>query len=109
MFYKDTTFTYLGCNQAFCDYLGLPRERIDGYTADESCTLELAAVYRAADQKLFDNPGIQVYEVGEHAEIRVSDTGGGIPEGIRSRVYDPFFTTKDVGVGSGQGQPTTPA
>jgi len=40
---------------------------------------------------------------GDWAEIRVSDTGTGIPQEIASRVFDPFFTTKDVGKGSGQG------
>ncbi|MBI3410176.1 MAG: DUF3365 domain-containing protein [Planctomycetes bacterium] len=40
---------------------------------------------------------------GEHAEIRIQDTGAGIPEAIRSRIFDPFFTTKAVGKGTGQG------
>jgi signal transduction histidine kinase len=40
---------------------------------------------------------------GGFAEIRVSDTGSGIPEAIRSKVFDPFFTTKPVGKGTGQG------
>jgi signal transduction histidine kinase len=40
---------------------------------------------------------------GEWAEIRIGDTGTGIPEAIRSRVFDPFFTTKEVGKGTGQG------
>ena len=37
------------------------------------------------------------------AEIRISDTGHGIPEEIRHRVFDLFFTTKEPGRGTGQG------
>jgi len=37
------------------------------------------------------------------AEIRISDTGKGIPEEIRSKIFDPFFTTKEVGKGTGMG------
>ena len=37
------------------------------------------------------------------AEIRVRDTGPGIPEPIRDKIFLPFFTTKAVGKGSGQG------
>lgn len=37
------------------------------------------------------------------AEIRVADSGTGIPPEIRARVFDHFFTTKEVGRGTGQG------
>jgi PAS domain S-box-containing protein len=40
---------------------------------------------------------------GDVVEIAISDTGMGIPESIRSRIYEPFFTTKEVGKGTGQG------
>jgi two-component system NtrC family sensor kinase len=40
---------------------------------------------------------------GEWAEIRIQDTGAGIPEKIRGRIFEPFFTTKGVGKGTGQG------
>jgi len=39
----------------------------------------------------------------QQALIYISDTGPGIPEEIRTRIYDPFFTTKEVGRGTGQG------
>jgi PAS domain S-box-containing protein len=36
-------------------------------------------------------------------EIRIADTGTGVPESIRDKIFDPFFTTKGVGKGTGQG------
>jgi signal transduction histidine kinase len=40
---------------------------------------------------------------GSAAEVRIRDTGMGIPEHIQERIFDPFFTTKDPGKGTGQG------
>ncbi len=37
------------------------------------------------------------------AKIYISDTGSGIPEKIRHKIFDLFFTTKEVGKGTGQG------
>jgi two-component system NtrC family sensor kinase len=44
-----------------------------------------------------------VTELGNMAEITITDTGCGIPSEDLQRVFDPFFTTKGVGKGTGLG------
>ena len=46
---------------------------------------------------------VKTRTAGDNIEIAISDTGPGIPEKIRSRVFELFFTTKPVGQGTGQG------
>ncbi len=38
---------------------------------------------------------------GGQVEVMVSDSGSGIPEGVRDAIFDPFFTTKANGTGLG--------
>jgi len=40
---------------------------------------------------------------GGNVVIRIGDNGCGIPQEHLSKIYDPFFTTKEVGRGTGQG------
>jgi CheY-like chemotaxis protein len=40
---------------------------------------------------------------GDYAQISVSDNGPGIDPGILDRIFDPYFTTRGVGKGSGLG------
>ncbi len=44
---------------------------------------------------------VNVAAIGMSVVIDVDDRGGGIPEDIRSRVFDPFFSTKGEGTGLG--------
>jgi PAS domain S-box-containing protein len=46
---------------------------------------------------------VQTRNCQEWGEIRIQDTGSGIPEKVRARIFDPFFTTKEIGKGTGQG------
>jgi PAS domain S-box-containing protein len=46
---------------------------------------------------------VRTREEGGEIVIDVEDTGVGIPAEIADRVFDQFFTTKDVGAGTGQG------
>lgn len=39
----------------------------------------------------------------DRAIVSIEDSGKGIPDAIRDRVFEPFFTTREVGKGTGQG------
>lgn len=40
---------------------------------------------------------------GEEVEVFISDTGPGIPEDVKAHIFDPFFSTKKEGEGTGLG------
>ncbi|MBI2567416.1 MAG: PAS domain S-box protein [Candidatus Schekmanbacteria bacterium] len=46
---------------------------------------------------------VRTRQDGGDVVISIRDTGPGIPESIRQRIFDQFFTTKEVGNGTGQG------
>jgi len=46
---------------------------------------------------------IETFEEGDYVGARFTDSGPGIPEEFQEKVFDPFYSTKDQGVGTGLG------
>ncbi|AOP32510.1 histidine kinase [Leptospira tipperaryensis] len=46
---------------------------------------------------------ISVFQSGDFVIVQIEDNGPGIPSKIQDRIWDPFFTTKDQGEGTGLG------
>jgi C4-dicarboxylate-specific signal transduction histidine kinase len=46
---------------------------------------------------------IEVTADEKNAYIHIGDNGGGVPEDIKAKIYDPYFTTKFTGQGTGIG------
>jgi PAS domain S-box-containing protein len=69
----------------------------DAMTTGGVITIETANVQRGRPERPEEPPP------GEYAMVSVGDTGSGIPAAILDKVYDPFFTTKEIGKGSGLG------
>lgn len=81
--------------------------------ADEMGQVILNILVNAAHaigEKLGENPegekgtiSISTRKSGNSVKLSIQDTGTGMPEKVRLRVFDPFYTTKTVGKGIGQG------
>ncbi|HEY4058377.1 MAG TPA: ATP-binding protein [Kofleriaceae bacterium] len=61
------------------------------------------AAHAVADTQKRGTITITTQSHDEHVRIAISDTGPGIPAHVIDKIYEPFFTTKPVGKGSGQG------
>src|SRR5204862_6486954 len=46
---------------------------------------------------------VQTKKINGRIEISVSDNGNGIPQNIVDKIFQPFFTTKPTGQGTGLG------
>jgi two-component system, NtrC family, sensor kinase len=64
----------------------------------------------AIAEKLESNPDdakgaihISTRNIKNNVELRIRDTGAGMDIKVQDRIFDPFYTTKKVGKGTGQG------
>jgi two-component system cell cycle sensor histidine kinase/response regulator CckA len=64
----------------------------------------------SADNQSFDESqakGILGASAGDYSVVTVADNGSGIPPEIIEKIFDPFFSTKGIGEGTGLGLSTT--
>jgi len=62
-------------------------------------TLETGNVMRGAE----DEDGTSGRTSSPHAKLSITDTGCGMTPDVMARIFEPFYTTKPVGVGTGLG------
>jgi two-component system, NtrC family, sensor kinase len=67
------------------------------------------AFYAVSDRKKSADAGydpsvsVSTRKIGDKIEIRIKDNGNGIPQNIVDKIFQPFFTTKPTGQGTGLG------
>ncbi|MFI5304085.1 MAG: PAS domain S-box protein [Nitrospiria bacterium] len=61
-------------------------------------TIQVKAINRVIEENKVEGPFIRK---GNYVEISIQDQGVGIPQEILSKIFDPYFTTKEKGSGLG--------
>jgi PAS domain S-box-containing protein len=63
IFFKNTNFVYLGCNQAFADFFGLTKQDVVGKNDFDLYPKDIALLHQKSDISIIQNKGKETYEL----------------------------------------------
>ncbi|HEX3724341.1 MAG TPA: ATP-binding protein [Nitrolancea sp.] len=86
---------------------GLPHLTVYGSELNQVWTNLMANAVEAMAPQGHGRLTIRTSREDDNVIVEISDTGPGIPRDVQSRIWEPFFTTKGVGDGTGLGLDTT--
>jgi CheY-like chemotaxis protein len=96
--------TYASVARLLLDLGGVPPIVVDRARLGQLVTNLLTnAAYAVADGSANHEIAVTTRAEGDHVLLVVEDSGPGIPDDLRDRVFDPYFTTKPAEVGTGLG------
>ncbi|MFL6763971.1 MAG: response regulator [Sphingomicrobium sp.] len=76
----------------------------DAMAAKGGGTLTIQTYLVKADQVA--ELGSDILSIADYSALSVTDTGTGIPASVLGKIWEPFFTTKEIGKGTGLGLST---
>ncbi|MCP4367337.1 MAG: GAF domain-containing protein [Deltaproteobacteria bacterium] len=125
--YSEPDFTRIDINDVLTDVFFLVEQKIKGKKIRLIKKLYPESLFVLADSDRLEQVFINIIENAIHAisgkgsitvstraekkciQTEISDSGIGMPEEQLNKIYDPFFTTKEVGKGTGLGLPISQA
>jgi PAS domain S-box-containing protein/putative nucleotidyltransferase with HDIG domain len=93
VFYKDAQMRYVGCNQAFADAVGHPKDEIIGRTAFDVYPAALAKRYEGTDRRLLRQP-----KKSQQNEVEVPASGGPARSVLTHKAVFSDVTGKPAGI-----------
>jgi len=125
--YSESDFTRININDVLEDVFFLVEQKIKGSKIRLIKKLYPESLYVWGDSGRLEQVFVNIIDNAIHAisskgsitvttgaekkciRTEISDSGPGIPEEHLNKIYDPFFTTKEVGKGTGLGLPISQA
>ena len=125
--YSESDFTRIDINDVLADVFFLVEQKIKGEQIRFVKKISPEHLFVMADPDRLEQVFVNIIENAIHAisengsitvstkagkkgiQLEISDSGTGISEENLNKIYDPFFTTKEVGKGTGLGLPISQA